>query len=103
LETNLPGTLAEGYTGELKVSFFRRGIRLKFDTGRLISIEPWIPEAVHSGDARFPNDTFLHLVCGWRRFSQLAESVPDCSATDEAAVLLDCLFPPFNGRIWMLA
>lgn len=86
LEGHLKGTVAEGYSGELRLNFFRSGIRLEFERGRIKLVENWMPETVSSGDARFPGASFAHLVWGWRRFHQLAECYPDCSATDEAAV-----------------
>jgi len=47
--------------------------------------------------------TFLQLLCGRRRMDELDQSFADCWASDEATVLLDCLFPPFTGQIWQLA
>ncbi len=103
LERRLVGTLAEGHSGELKVSFYRGGIRLKFERGQILAVEDWKPDSVTSGDARFPAGTFLHLVCGWRRVDEIAENYPDAVASQEAAVLLDLLFPPYRGRPWLLS
>lgn len=103
LEQHLPGTVAEGYTGQLKVSFFRDGVQLGFERGRITSIERWVPGDVKQGDARFPFFSFWQLVCGWRRFHELTENFADCWGTHEAAVLLDALFPPFHGKVWVLA
>ena len=103
LEEHLLGTVAEGYSGRLRVSFFRDGIQLHFQRGRIISIESWLPKDLKQGDARFPFFSFWQLVCGWRRFHELTEIFADCSGTHEAAVLLDALFPPFHGKVWVLA
>jgi hypothetical protein len=103
LEQHLLGTVAEGYTGRLKLSFFRDGIELCFERGRITSIQTWLPENVKQGDARFPFFSFWQLVCGWQRFQELTEKFPDCSGTHEAAILLDALFPPFHGKVWVLA
>ena len=103
LEEHLLGTVAEGYTGELKLSFFRDGVRLGFERGRITYVESWLPENVLQGDARFPFFSFWQLVCGWRRFHELTENFADCWGTHEAAVLLDALFPPFHGKVWVLA
>lgn len=99
----LAGTLAEGHSGEIKVSFYRGGIRLELEQGQVKAVEEWKPDSVISGDARFPGGTFLQLVCGWRRVGELAENYPDCVASHDAAVLLDLLFPPFRGRPWLLS
>jgi hypothetical protein len=103
LERHLIGTIAEAYSGEVKLNCFRSGLRLKFEGGQIIAIESWFPGNVSDGDARLPEAAFLQLVCGWRRFNELAENFAECWATHEAAVLLDRLFPPFDGKVWVLA
>ena len=103
LEAHLVGTVAQGYSGELKLNFFRSGIRLSFDHGQISTIENWLPSEVWQGDARFPDSSFLQLVCGWRRFQDIADIFADCCGTHDAAVLLDLLFPPFSGKAWVLA
>ncbi|MAG36758.1 MAG: hypothetical protein CL878_11035 [Dehalococcoidia bacterium] len=107
LERNLLGTVAEGYTGELRVGFYSHGVKLNFERGRLEAIDeagdPW---AWIEGDSwvwcNFPDRTFLQLLCGRRTVAELQESFPDCEASDTAPVLLDCLFPQFTGNLWPL-
>ena len=89
-----------GFAHVAVLSFYRSGIHLKFERGKITEISSASPEP---NNARFPDLTFLQLLCGRRRFNELAESFPDCGGTDEAAVLLDCLFPPFTGNVWELA
>ena len=103
LEDNLVGTVAEGYNGELKLNFYRSGVQLKFNGGKITDISDWSPDSVEDGDARFPDLTFLQLLCGRRRFNELKSNFVDCDGRDEAGVLLDCLFPPFTGNIWCLS
>ena len=103
LEKNLVGTVAEGYNGELKMNYYRSGIRLKFNGAKITDISNWSPDSVEDGDARFPDLTFLQLLCGRRRFSELKTNFVDCAGSDEAGVLLDCLFPPFTGNVWCLS
>lgn len=59
--------------------------------------------SVKDGDARFPDLTFLQLLCGRCRFNELKTNFVDCDGRDEADVLLDCLFPPFTGNVWCLS
>lgn len=103
LEKHLIGTPAEGYSGDLKLNFYRSGIRMIFDRGLILSIDGWKPTEVWEGDARFPDSSFLHLACGWRRFVEMACCYPDCWGTHEASILLDSLFPSFHGKAWLLA
>ena len=102
LEKHLIGTVAEAYTGSLKLNFYRSGLRMKFEAGRISNICGWSPDSVEDGDAQFPSMTFWQLLCGHCRTNELTSRIADCSATDWAAVLLDCLFPPFTGEVWAL-
>ena len=103
LEKNLVATVAEGYNGELKLNYYRSGIQLKFNDGKIADISNWSPDLVEDGDARFPDLTFLQLLCGRLRFNELKTNFVDCGGRDEAGVLLDCLFPPFTGNVWCLS
>ena len=103
LEKNLVETIAEGYNGELKLNYYRSGIQLKFNGGKITDLSTWSPDSVEEGDARFPDLTFLQLLCGRLRFNELKTNFVDCGGRDEAGVLLDCLFPPFTGNIWCLS
>ena len=103
LEKHLIGTVAEGYTGELKLNFYRSGIHLKFERGRITDIADWNPKDVENGDAAFPDLTFLQLLCGRCRTEELTSNFVDCWTNGSSpAVLLDCLFPTFAGEVWHL-
>ncbi len=103
LEKHLIGTVAEGYTGELKLNFYRTGIHLKLERGCITDITDWNPKDVEDGDAAFPDLTFLQLLCGRCRTEELTSNFVDCWTKGTApTVLLDCLFPTFAGEIWHL-
>lgn len=102
LERNLEGTIAAGVTRECKLSFFRSGLRLQLDRGRITAIEAW-PPVPGAAEAAFPDLTFLQLLCGRRRVEELQAAFPDCRAGRATAALLDCLFPPFRGKLWHMS
>ena len=102
LEKRLVGSVAEAYSGELKLNFYRSGLRVKFRDGHISEISKWAADSVEDGDAQFPDLTFWQLVCGRCRAGELMSRFADCSATHEAEALLDCLFPPFTGEVWAL-
>ncbi|HUF90852.1 MAG TPA: GNAT family N-acetyltransferase, partial [Candidatus Limnocylindria bacterium] len=107
LERRLAGSALVGHTGELRLGFFRDGLRLAFERGRLAAAEAWTPSidtagvefAVHSGDQRrphamFPPLTFLQLLFGYRSLDDLERAFADCVVrTVEARSLLNALFP----------
>lgn len=92
LETRLAHSLAPGYTGELKLNFYRGGLRLIFQGGT-IGVEPW-PEA-HSdtAGASFPAQTFYNLLFCHRTLEEVQSMWPDTWANDTAHPLLNALFP----------
>ena len=100
LENHLLGTTAEGYTGALTLSFFRSGLRLSFEQGRITEVATLGHKDTESSDASFPDLTFLQLLGGRCTYAQLREGYPDCSATPTAQALLAALFPPFTGNLW---
>lgn len=101
LERRLAGSVAAGHTGELKLNFYRDGLRLAFETGRLAAVEPWTPEHAEDGSAGFAGQTFLQLLFGYRSLDALRGAFPDCwYQDDDACVLLDALFPKRRSVFW---
>jgi len=104
----LEGRLRESsflnHTGELKITFYQSGIMFNFDQGR-ISINDWNPEPHrHSGDAAFPNHSFLQLIFGYRSITELDYAYADCWIdTAEKKLLLDVLFPKINSNIFPIS
>ncbi len=94
-------TVGAGFTGELKLNFYRRGTHLKFQDGRL-EISSWQPPDGSAGHAHFPDDSFWSVLCGQKTASQLGDEIADCFVSRTARTLLDCLFPEFTGQVWVL-
>ena len=105
LENNLAASPLAGYQGELKITFYRNGVRLVFEHGRLVTTEEWKPSPMaHSGNAGFPPHTFLQLLFGYRTMEMLKTSFPDCwTDRDEIHVLLDALFPRQPSDVWPIS
>jgi len=101
LEARLAHSIAAGHSGELKLSFYRHGVRLLFDAGRLTSVEAWQPRPEDAGAAAFPGLTFLQLLFGYRTLDELQAAFSDCWVEgDEARVLLEVLFPKQPSAVW---
>ncbi|MFN8466925.1 MAG: GNAT family N-acetyltransferase [Caldilineaceae bacterium] len=94
LEARLASSLLVGYSGDLKIDFYRGGLRLAFDQGKLKSAEPW-QEALYGDEchAHFPPLIFLQLVFGYRSLDDLYAYFQDVWPKDEARLLLNTLFP----------
>jgi hypothetical protein len=102
LEKRLSESAMAGYTGEVKITFYRNGVRMVFEKGKLVAIEAWKPTPVgHSGDAAFPPHTFLQLLFGYRSLDMLKVNFVDCwTDRDEMHVLLSELFPSLPSNVW---
>ncbi len=94
LERHIAESAIVGYSGEVKISFYRTGLRLMLEKSRLTAIEAWQPNPGDWGAAAFPDLSFLQLVFGYRTFEELEQSYADCwYKDDETRVLLSTLFP----------
>ncbi|MBN1180048.1 MAG: GNAT family N-acetyltransferase [Anaerolineae bacterium] len=104
LETRLAASILSGHTGEAKISFYRSGLRLVLEGGRLTEITPWQPTVKEGGDAAFPNMTFLQMLFGYRTFDELDAAFADCWAgNDTTRELLDALFPKSTSCVWPIS
>jgi hypothetical protein len=105
LEARLDASPLVGHNGEIKITFYRSGLRLVFENGRIAVVEDWKPEPDrYSGNAGFPDLTFLQLVFGYRSLSELKYAFADCwSKGDQTGVLLDILFPKMASSVWPIS
>jgi hypothetical protein len=104
LERRLAGSPATGYSGDLRLNFYRHGLRLRFDEGRLTAIEPWSDHDFRSASASFPDLTFLQVLFGYRTLEELEHAFADCSVpNEEGRVLLRILFPKQASFVWQVS
>ncbi len=93
LERRLAESPLVGYSGELKISFYRDGLRLVFEQGKLITADSWLPGPGNEGGVAFPGLTFLQVLLGYRSLDELEYAFPDClHRSDEAQALIHVLF-----------
>ena len=102
LERRLAGSAVAGYTGELRLSFYPRGMRLTFSAGRMTGIEDWREDHAWGprAQASIPPLVFLKLLFGHRSLAELRDAFPDVMANDEARPILEALFP--RRSTWLL-
>jgi predicted acetyltransferase len=100
LEARLAKSVLAGHNGALKLNFIASQLKVRFERGKLVAIEPYEPAHFFDGDVLLPDYTFLHLLFGHRTVDELNHIRKDCYAgNSEAAVLLGCLFPKQSGYI----
>ena len=116
LERRLAASACAGHSGTLTLGFYKSGVRLAFERGKVTALEAWQPDLAVRGlefgrpspDARrpvamFPDLTFLQLLFGFRSLRELEAAFPDCIVrTNDARALLDALFPRSPSDVWPL-
>lgn len=101
LEKRIIGSPVEGHTGEIRLNFYRTGLLLTFEQGKLVQVEPWRSETTNEGSAAFPDLTFLQLLFGQHSLEELEDAFPDCWVkSGEARPLLNTLFPKQPSNVW---
>lgn len=94
LESRLTVSPFSGYSGEVNINFYREGLRMLFQEGRLTQAENIRPEYWDKGDAGFPDRTFLQMLFGRRSLAELRSFFPDVWVkNDTAEGILNTLFP----------
>ena len=94
LERRLASSPLAGYNGSLKLNFYRDGLQLTFEKGRLTSIAPWqAPLWGEEGAASFPPLLFLQLLFGRRSLEELQYAYPDVRVENAVELLVKTLFP----------
>src|SRR5258708_26329912 len=80
LEKRLATSPVVGHTGEIKLDFYRGGLRMVFEQGRLAIAEPWrVPLYDSNASGGFPPLVFLQVLFGHRSIETLRQAFPDVS------------------------
>ncbi len=105
LEKRLAASVAAHISRELKLNFYRNGVRLMIEDGRINIIEAWAPAMLpDEGDASFPGLTFLEALFGYRSCKELKDFLADCFwEEEETGILLDALFPKKVSDLFPIA
>lgn len=94
LEKRLANSIASGHSCEIKISFYRAGLRIVIEKGRLTTIEQWKPTPEDEGIIAFPDLTFLQVLFGYRSYDELQYTFADCWCdSEEVRALVNILFP----------
>lgn len=101
LEQRLARSSLVNHSGDLKLCFFRSGIKFCFQKGKIKTIESYTPESAEDGDVLFPDLTFLRLLFGYNDFWELESNFADCYArNDHGRALTPILFPKKASSVW---
>jgi hypothetical protein len=104
LEKRLAESIAVGHSREIKISFYRDGLRIVIEKGKLVDIELWKPTPEDSGMIAFPGLTFLQILFGYRSYDELHQSFADCWCdSEEVRALIDILFPKKLSNVFPLS
>lgn len=103
LEKRLAESIASGHSREIKLNFYRDGLRIVIEQGRLTTIERWMPKPDADGDMAFPDLTFLQVIFGYRTFDELSHAFADCWCNhEEVRTLINILFPKKHSDVFAI-
>jgi Acetyltransferase (GNAT) domain len=101
LEQRLADSVVAGYSGALAFDFYRDGLRMVFEQGKLVKAENWRRPIWNANeDGGFPPLVFLQLLFGYRSLDALRSTFPDVWVNDNAELLVKALFP--SRPSWVL-
>lgn len=104
LEKRIAESIAAGHSREIKISFYRNGVRLVLEKGKLASIESWSPSPEEEGHVGFPGLTFIQILFGYRSYDDLEQSFADCWCdSEEVRALIKILFPKKFSDVFPVA
>ena len=104
LEKRLVDSPFAGHSGEIRLTFYRDGVRMVFEKGKLTTAEPYKPSPAGHGNAAFPELTFLRLLFGYNSLDDLRPVFADVwTDSPEMWALLTCLFPKQPSTVWAVA
>jgi GNAT superfamily N-acetyltransferase len=94
LERRLATSPVAGLSQQITLNFYREGLRMVFERGRLVAAEDWrTPIYGPAADAAFPPLVFLQVLFGHRSIEALRHIFPDVWFSDEVRPVLKVLFP----------
>ena len=101
LEERLAKSVLVGHSGDLKLGFYRSGVKLTFEQGKLKESSAYQPETGEDGDVLFPYLTFLRVLLGHNDFWEVENFFADCYVRNDAArALVPILFPKQGSNVW---
>jgi hypothetical protein len=104
LEKRVADSIAAGHSREIRISFYRTGLRIMIEHGKITAIGPWKPTSGEEGDVAFPDLTFLQLLFGYRSYKELEYTFADCWCdSEDVRVLLNILFPKKLSNVYPVA
>lgn len=104
IERRLENSHFSDWSGNLTLNFYRSGLHLAFQQGKLVSVAPWLPENHREPGPSFPNLVFTQLLLGYRSLDELLVTYPDCSVPDDTSyALLNQIFPKRHSTIWEIS
>ncbi len=100
LEERLANSALAAYAGELKVDFYRGGLRMSIERGKISGVAHWRPPTYGDhANAGFPPLVFVQLLVGYRSLTELRAIYPDVWANTEAALLINTVFPALPSAV----
>lgn len=99
LENRLADSLAQGYSGSLKIGFYSGGLTLTFENGTIIDTKNGMPE---NPDCSIPQECFKQLLFGYKSLEELRLYSAEVNVGGVPRILLGILFPKTQSSIFSI-
>lgn len=104
MERRLAASAWRGLTRALTINLFRHSYRLRFESGRLSSVDSlgFVDSSMGAdgGDVLIPPEAFVRLVTGFRSLEELSDAWPDILVKPPARALMEVLFPRLSAHLY---
>jgi predicted N-acetyltransferase YhbS len=101
LDRRLAESVAANWTGDVRVSTYRQGLRLIVQKGKVAGVERVDPDGA---GAALPLEQLIQLVFGFRDLDTLIAERYDCWADDPSThAVLNACFPRRPSNVWPLS
>ena len=104
-EKRLAQSNLQGLSDALRLNFFKSGLEIIFENGKIKTAQHWRASAQDNGqggfgNASFPDLTFLKLLFGYCSLKELEAMFPDYMVdTERNSALLNILFPKRDSHV----
>ena len=99
LSKRLKNTEFQNFTGELKITNYKKGYSLSFENGEFKTITEMEEREIGSYHLRMPWGAMIRLLMGYETFDSLASHEPDVACSSFMQPLVRELFPKLEANV----
>jgi hypothetical protein len=104
LERRLAASDCEGLNREIIINLFRQAYKMRFVSGKLVTVEPLgfvdASMGADGGDLCIPPEALVRLFTGYRGLEELRDAWPDITMKADCRRIIEVLFPKMDSYLY---